>query len=322
MFPLITLEEHFFAEGVEDVASSHYPAGVVSRLHDLGPLRLQSMDESGVSIQVISHGPSELQAAQCRAANDQLVSAIREHPDRFAGFAVLPMSDQAECVKELERCIRELGFIGALIDNRAGNTYFDGPEYDAFWAMAQDLDVPIYLHPTWPSSEQKEFLYTGNFAEISGMVLSSFGWGWHSDIALHVLRLFAAGTFDKYPRLKIIIGHMGEMIPFMLSRIDQMPLQLFGERNRRFREVYDTNMWITTSGVWSIDPMATVLRNTKIERILFSVDYPFTSNERGLAFLEELKASQMVTDEQLEQISYKNAEQLLGIRAGQTQKQT
>ncbi|KAK6064120.1 amidohydrolase 2 [Seiridium cupressi] len=316
--PLITLEEHFLAEAAEDVKALYSEQlgnipGLADKLSDLGPIRLGSMDESNISIQVISHGPGAMQAPHCKAANDQLAAAVKAHPDRFAGFAVLPVSDPTESAKELKRCVRELGFVGALIDNRSGNTYYDGTEYEPLWAAAQELDIPIYLHPTWPTEEQVGLIYTGNFAQSATLSLSASGWGWHSDVALHILRLFSAGTFDKFPRLKIIAGHMGEMIPFMLHRIIQLSPR-WGKRERPFKQVYDTNIWITTSGVWSIDPMATILRNTQTERILYSVDYPFAKNENGLAFMKELEESGFVTKEQLDQIAYKNAEQLLGLK--------
>lgn len=317
--PLITLEEHFLAEAADKSLYSEQLGdipGLKEKLADVGSLRLKAMDAGGVSMQVVSHGPGAMPAEQCKAANNQLAAAVQARRDRFAGFAVLPVSDPEGSAKELTRCVRELGFVGALIDNRSGNTYYDGSDYEPLWSAAQELDVPIYLHPTWPTPEQKELIYTGNFSNGAMLSLSASGWGWHSDVGLHVLRLFAAGTFDRFPNLKIIIGHMGEMIPFMLDRIVQLSPR-WGQRERGFKDVYDTNIWITTSGVWSIDPMATILRNTKIERILYSVDYPFAKNENGLAFINELEKSQLVTREQLEQIAYKNAEQLLGLRVAQ-----
>jgi predicted TIM-barrel fold metal-dependent hydrolase len=319
---LITLEEHFFSEGAEDLKefySEQFGAipGLGEKLTDVGPLRLQSMNENNISIQVVSHAPGAISATQCRSANDQLAAAVNENPERFAGFAVLPVSDPVASAVELSRCVRTLGFVGALIDNRSGNTYYDGNEYDAMWATAQDLDVPVYLHPTWPSEEQTSMLYTGNFAHSATLSLGASGWGWHSDVALHVFRLFAAGKFDQFPRLKIIVGHMGEMLPFMLHRVMQLSPR-WGKRERDFKEVYDTNIWITTSGVWSVDPMATILRNTKIDRILYSVDYPFAKNESGLAFMKELEQSGLVTEEQLEAIAFKNSEKLLRLKVLKT----
>ncbi|KAK8879614.1 2-3-dihydroxybenzoate decarboxylase [Apiospora arundinis] len=316
--PLITLEEHFLSDKADDVKDLYSEQfrnipGLADKLADVGPLRLKSMDETNIAIQVVSHGPGAMRVSQCQAANDQLAAAVRANPDRFAGFAVLPMADPDAAAKELTRCVKDAGFVGALVDNRSGNEYYDGLKYDSFWRAAQDLDVPIYLHPTWPTPEQTDLLYTGNFSRAATLSLGASGWGWHSDVGLHILRLFAAGTFDRFPRLKIIAGHMGEVLPFMLQRIALLSPR-WGARERPFREVYDANIWITTSGVWSIDPMATILRNTKIERILYSVDYPFAKNEDGLTFMQDLERSGWVTPEQLERIAYRNSEDLFGLK--------
>lgn len=143
--------------------------------------------------------------------------------------------------------------------------------------------------------------------------LLASSWNWHSEVALHVFKLFAAGLFDRFPRLKIVIGHFGEMIPFMLQRLEQLSPR-WGERQRNFRIVYDENLWITTSGVWSLDPLRCILANTRKERILFSVDYPFARNEWGKKWMEDLRESGLVTEEELLMIAYKNAEKLLGLR--------
>ena len=322
--PLTTLEEHFFSAAVLEGTNNSYSEqlkhlpGLSEKLADLGDLRLQSMDANKVSFQIISHAPGPLSLDQCRAANDQLASAIKDNPDRFAGFAVLPVADPAACAPELTRCVKELGFVGALIDNHAIKDgqpiYYDNPEYLPFWRTASELDVPIYLHPTWPTDSMLDLLYTGPNIPLSaskGISTSSFGW--HSDVATHILRLFASGLFDTLPRLKILIGHMGELLPFMLERIFQLSPR-WGSRTRDFKTVWDTNIWITTSGDWSINPMACILRNTKIERILYSVDYPFARNEDGLRFMQELEGSGLVGREELEMIAYGNAERLLGVK--------
>jgi predicted TIM-barrel fold metal-dependent hydrolase len=316
--PLITLEEHFFSTGSIAAFEAKYSEqlkhlpGLASRLQDLGALRLQDMNAGGIQIQVISHGPGTLSTSQCRAANDQLATAVTENKSRFAAFAVLPMKEPEAAANELARCVRELGFVGALIDNHVDGTYYDGGEYHPVFNAAQDLDVPIYLHPTWPSEDMRP-RYEGNFSDGAAASLGASGFGWHSETALHILRLFAAGVFDKFPRLKIIIGHFGEMLPFMLQRVCDLSVR-WGHFERSFRQVWDENIWITTSGVWSLDPMACILRNTKIERILYSVDYPFAKNEKGLSWMQELERSGMVGREDLELIAFKNAEKLLKIK--------
>jgi predicted TIM-barrel fold metal-dependent hydrolase len=314
---IITLEEHFLSEAFLAKNSiayaqqiNHVP-GLSEKLRDLGPIRLKHMDAGNISIQVISHGPGKMSPDECHTANNELAKAVSKN-DRFAGFAVLPMEDPREAAEELKRCVYGFDFVGALIDNHSAGTYYDGSQYRVFWETVQELDVPIYLHPTWPTDTMRETLYSGNFQDSASLSLGASGWGWHSDVALHVFKLFAAGTFDAFPRLKIIIGHMGEMIPFMLDRILQLSPR-WGTRERDFRTVWDENIWITTSGVWSVDPMACILRNTKIDHILYSVDYPFAKNEDGLEFLKNLQKSGLVDEQQFGQIVSGNAAALLGL---------
>ncbi|OAP59421.1 hypothetical protein AYL99_06719 [Fonsecaea erecta] len=319
--PLVALEEHFFSQAILQGSADSYSEqlkhipGLIDKLADVGDLRLQSMDAGQVSLQIVSHAPATMSPSQCRSANDQLAAAVNDHPDRFAGFAVLPVADPAECAAELTRCVKELDFVGALIENHtADGTYFDGAAYVSMFQAAQDLDVPIYLHPTWPTQDMLSLLYTGeNIPKAASISLSSSAFGWHSDVAVHVLRLFAAGLFDRLPKLKIIVGHMGEMLPFMLERIMQLSPR-WGPRARAFKTVWDENIWITTSGDWSVNPMACILRNTRIDHVLYSVDYPFARNEDGLTFMRDLEKSGLVSPEQLEMIAYGNAEALLRVK--------
>jgi predicted TIM-barrel fold metal-dependent hydrolase len=317
--PIITLEEHWLSETCLSTTRDKYiemfkqNKELFSRLADAGTLRLQSMDAGKVTLQVVNHAPADMTPEECRAANEELAAHVAASNKRFLGFAMVPMHHPTEAAKELARCIKELGFCGSLITNRDNETYFDGPEYDVFWEAAQALDAAIYLHPTWPTDNMLKSMYQGNYSPMVAAQLASSGFGWHADVATHVLRLYCAGTFDKFPKLKLVIGHMGETIPFMLQRIDSFsPSWRPGART--FRQVWDSNLWITTSGNWSLDPMYTILRNTKIDRILYSVDYPFASNEAGLEWVEALEKSGLVTAEELDKICYKNAETLMGIK--------
>lgn len=332
--PLITLEEHFFSEASLTGPSSEtyaeqlkYIPGLLDKLKDLGPLRLESMNENAITLQIISHGPTQPQMnpAQCRAANLQLHEALCANSDRFAGFACLPMGEPDEASKELAYCVEELGFVGALVDNHASGKTYEGPEYGGFWYTVQSLGVPVYLHPSWATDQMRRGVFPDfnpdadvqtessalSASAVNSLMASS--WNWHSDVALHVFKLFAAGIFDKFPRLKIVIGHFGEMIPFMLARIYQLSPR-WGKRDRDFKQVWDGNIWITTSGVWSLDPLRCILHNTKKDRILFSVDYPFARNESGKKWMEELIGSGLCTLEEIEMIAYRNAEKLLGVR--------
>lgn len=343
--PLITLEEHFFSQasltgpsaGAYNEQFKALP-GILDQLKDLGPLRLQSMNENNITMQIISHGPTQptLSPSDCRMANTQLHESIckdEESRSHFAGFAVLPMNEPDEASKELAYCVEELGFVGALIDNHSQGRTYEGPEYRGFWYTVQSLGVPIYIHPSWATDQMRHGIFPdikpdGNgtarddanvlsAGAVSSLMASS--WNWHSDVALHVFKLFASGLFDRLPRLKIVIGHFGEMIPYMLDRTIQLsPRWNDPPLKRNFKTVYDENLWITTSGVWSLDPLATMLRNTKKERILFSVDYPFAKNEWGKKWVEDLLESGLCDQETVDMIGYKNAEKLLGVRIRRT----
>lgn len=322
--PLIALEEHWYSSAVINSFDNAMKEGIkkwpgaLERLLDAGDLRLQEMNKGKVSLQVISHCAADRPSPTvCREGNDQLAAEISKSAQakvRFAGFAVLPMENPEAAAVELERAVKQLGFVGALIDNKASNQFYDGKEYDCFWAKAQELDTPIYLHPSWPSDELMKQSYAGNYSPRAMGVIGGASWGWHSEVGLHLLRLHAAGIFDRHPKLKIVLGHFGEMVPFMLQRIiDQERIRGVGERP--FAQVWDENVWITTSGCWGLDPMRCILSNTKIDRILFSIDYPFTTNEEGLRWIENLEQSGLVTLEQLDRIAYRNAEELLGVKA-------
>jgi predicted TIM-barrel fold metal-dependent hydrolase len=253
----------------------------------------------------------------CQKGNDELAAGIAQsnQSHRFAALAVLPVSDPAESARELDRSVSMLNFVGALIDNHANGTHFDSASYDVLWEKATELDVPIYLHPTWPSASMAE-QFQGAYPVPVAVSLGAAGWGWHSDVGLHVLKLFAAGVFDRFPKLKIVVGHMGEMLPFMLERCIDMSTRWagWGARDRPLREVWDENIWITTSGSWSLAPMKCILENTRVEHIMYSVDYPFETNERGLEWFKQLEESGMLNSKQLEMIAYRNAEDLLKVK--------
>lgn len=280
---------------------------------DLKDYRLANMVKGNISLQVISHAPLDAPAALCETINSELHAAIQQNANRLAAFATLPVSDPEAAADILEHCVTKMGFLGALIDNHTEDgTYYDGERYWPLFAMAEKLDVPIYIHPTYAADKFRE-MYSGNFSDVSSLALSAFGWGWHADTGLHILKLFAAGLFDKFPKLKLVIGHDGEMLPFQLDRTAPIVSRL-AKTKRDFKTVWDENIWITTSGMFSLAPMACILRCTKIEHIMFSVDYPFSANEVGVELLARLKDSDLVSDEELDKIMYKNAEALLKIQ--------
>ncbi|KAK5659216.1 hypothetical protein OQA88_1307 [Cercophora sp. LCS_1] len=317
MHPLLSLEEHFFSTSSPPALQAlyseqlrHIPT-LLPKLTSLSTLRLADMDAGGIQLQVISHAPGlSAYPDACIAANNQLASAITDHPTRFAGLAVLPMSDPILAASEFRRAVTELKFVGALVDNHASGHFYDGNEYDIFWQAAEELRVPVYLHPTWTEEMGR---YEGNYGTGAARSLASSGMGWHTETGMHFLRLFASGLFDRRPGLKVVLGHFGEGVSFWLERVGELSKR-WGEFGRGFTTVWDENVWVTTSGVWGMAAMRCVLGNTRVERVLYSVDYPFQKNEVGLKWMEELEASGLVSEEGLKGIAYENAESLLGIK--------
>jgi predicted TIM-barrel fold metal-dependent hydrolase len=319
----ITLEEHFISEAVRSsqsvakLALHQFPPKVRTDIVELGENRIKDMDEGGVSLQVISHIPALEVLEVCQRANNQLASAVKAHSTRFAGFAFLPMAEPASAAAELERSIKELGFVGTLIPNHANGTYYDGEAYYPFWERAQELGVPVYLHPTPPSPTQRKH-FEGNYPDDLAQILSTQGWGWHADVALHLLRLYSSGLFDRFPALKIVIGHNGEMLPFMIDRIEARLTNNWGSRDRGFLTVWAENVWVTTSGMFYLNPFASLIRAVKKDRLMYSIDYPLENNLDGNRFLKEVENSGWLTQEEFEMFTHKNAEKLLGVKAKST----
>lgn len=325
----IAIEEHFFSRGFREAMQRNpssqggrgqptptLTAERQARLADLAALRLQDMDTSGIDLQVISDNGSipvlrlgdEEVVKLTLESNDQLAEAIAAHPDRFAGFATLPMTQPEIAADELERAVCSLELKGAMIHGTTQGRFLDDP---AFWPVlerAADLSVPIYLHPAFPPAPVREAYYN-NLDPAVGFVLSTSGWGWHSETGVHALRLILAGVFERLPALQIIIGHMGEMIPFMLSRIDDWLTPMTKQLQHPVSEYFLHNFHITTSGFFTDPPLLLALQVMGADRIMFSVDYPFSTNEQGRAFLDHISISL----EDKEKISHLNAERLLRL---------
>ncbi|MCJ1325518.1 hypothetical protein MMC10_002181 [Thelotrema lepadinum] len=317
-YKFLTLEEHFVSPYfASDYDSNPFGEGfgdVYTRITDLGDGRIADMDAGSVSRQVISHSPALTYPSSdaCRKGNDYLYEAIKAHPDRYSGFAILPMGEPRIAAAELERCVKEMHFVGALIGNHVNGRFFDAEFFWPVFEKAQELDVPIYIHPTTPTPQASKY-YEGNFSQAAAFGMSTYGWSWYTEVALHVLRLVSSGLFDRFPRFKLVIGHMGEGLPFQLARLLESS-EPWVKLQRGWKQVWDENIWITTSGTFSVDPMACILRNTKIDHILYSVDTPFYPSSRGQEFMEKLERSGLVTEEQFRKIAYENAEKLLKVK--------
>jgi predicted TIM-barrel fold metal-dependent hydrolase len=287
-----------------------------NELADLGDARLADMDAAGITVQVLSvAGPgADLVPGQpgidlARAYNDALAEACARHPTRYRGFAHLPLLTPEAAADELQRTVKELGFHGVLVNGATDGRFLDDPAFEPILARAEALDLPIYLHPGIPSQAVRNAYYDGLPGNFSfSMALST--WGWHYDTAIHTLRLVLSGALDRHPGLKIVIGHMGEALPFMLDRIDATTAAEAKARLKRsVRQTILDQVWITTSGFFTMVPFMAALMSFGVDRIMFSVDYPFASNARARAFLDELP----VSPADRAKIAHGNADRLLRL---------
>ena len=286
-------------------------------LPEIGEQRLQSMDEAGITVQVLSNtgpGPDLVPGpdgvAIAREMNDHLAAAVARNPKRFAGFAVLPMQSPDAAAAELVRAVKELGFAGALINGTTEGRFLDHASYDGLLTAAVDLDVPIYVHPHLAPEGVRQ-AYFSELQPGAGRVLEAAGWGWHSETAIHVLRLVLAGTLDRHPRLKLIVGHMGEMLPMMLARIDEVFALDIEHLKRPISRTILDQVWLTTSGIFTEPPLLAALATFGLDRLMFSVDYPYAPNAKGRAFLDRLSLAP--TD--MAKLTHGNADALLKLRA-------
>jgi predicted TIM-barrel fold metal-dependent hydrolase len=220
------------------------------------------------------------------------------------------MQDPDAAANELARAVKELRFLGALINGTTNGRFLDHPSYDGLLAAAVELDVPVYVHPHLPPEPVRQ-AYFSELPAGPARVLESAGWGWHSETAIHVLRMVIAGTLDRHPRLKLIIGHMGEMLPMMLARVDEV-FALDSDHLKRpvSRAILD-QVWITTSGIFTAPPFLAALETFGINRIMFSVDYPYAANSKGRAFLDRLS----LAPADMAKLTHGNADTLLGLKA-------
>jgi 2,3-dihydroxybenzoate decarboxylase len=293
--PIIAIEEHYW-----DAELAKYfvgieggrPGDLSTRLYDLGELRIKEMDEANIDVQVISHGapsaqklPADIAVDLTRRVNDRLRAAIGKHPTRFAAFAALPTANPAAAADELERTVSNLGFKGAMLHGLANGVFLDDKRFWPIYERAEKLDVPIYMHPGLPHAGVMDAYYNDYATEFPMVVRAA--WGYTVETATLGIRLVLSGAFEKYPRLKIILGHLGETLPFLVWRVDHA-LARPGQKSLSFRDVFCNNFWITTSGNFSNPALLCSVMELGVDRILFAVDWPFVPNTPATRWMENV----------------------------------
>ena len=297
---VIALEEHYW----DAELAAHYASKgaaptrdpeIVRRLNDLGALRIKEMDDAGIDIQVLSHGspatqilPPDIAPAMARRVNDRLAAFVSANPKRFAAFAALPTADPAAAADELERTIREHDFKGAMVHGLTNGEFLDGKRYWPIFARAEKLDVPIYLHPSLPHQAVVDAYYQDYVKEFPMVIRPA--WGFTVETATQAIRLVLSGVFSAHPRLKFILGHLGETLPFLLWRIDQA-LARPGQASMSFREIFTEHFYITTSGFFSDPALLCCVMELGVDRIMFAVDWPFVTNGPAVDWMESVPLS-------------------------------
>jgi uncharacterized protein len=328
----ITLEEHFatpaFMEGpgrglgeraratrVQSQISPITPH-LVEQLLDLDDLRIADMDAAGIDMQVLSlttPGVEQLDTTAAetlaRQTNDTLGEAVRRHPNRLAGLAALPTAAPDIAVEELERTVRDYRFKGAVINGHTRGRYLDDPFFWPILERAEALKIPIYLHPTPPPPPVIQASYVGNFSPEVTAQLAASGWGWHIETAVHVIRIILGGVFDRYPQLQLVIGHLGEALPFMLPRLDHNLPRALTKLERPMGAYLRENVYYTFSGFNYMPNFLELLFQVGVDRIMFSADYPYGSMLAARNFLEQLP----LCPADKHRIAHSNAERLLRL---------
>ena len=334
---IITLEEHYTDQRIMDANNAYNKNQppmpperaeamkfLMSRAFPGAELldfdkRLQFMDENRIDMQVLSLTspvsdlvPVDEAVRICRLANDITKQHIDEYPDRFAGFATLPMADPEAAAEELERCVKELGFCGVLLAGRCKGRFYNEAEFFPVFEKAAELDVPIYFHPAFIPMEVQETYYMSDaYSFIVGSEFASAGYGWHVEVGIQIVRLILSGIFDKLPGLKFISGHWGETVPAFLERMDSILDRGITGLEKNVSEYYKEHVYLTPSGILSNDQLEYLVKLMGADHILYAVDYPYVKPKNIYGFITESR----LTDEQKELIAHKNAERLLHLKS-------
>jgi 2,3-dihydroxybenzoate decarboxylase len=314
---IIALEEHYsdpdWNNHFDPVHHTARPSNpLIKRMEDLGAGRIREMDEAGIDLQVISHGPPGAQGLRpgdavmwTAAANSRLHAAIAAYPTRFAGFASLPTDHPEAAADELQRAVEQLGFKGGILHSLTEGPFLDHERYRPIFARAAKLNVPLYIHPADPHPAVVKAYY-GEYAKSHPMFIRA-AWGFTFEAGTQAMRLILSGLFDDYPGLQLILGHLGETIPYTLARIDEALSRDTPMKN--FREVFSSHFHVTTSGFFSDPALQCCIQEIGIDRIMFSVDWPFASNVKGVEWLKKVPLGDIDRDK----LAATNAKRLLKL---------
>ena len=313
----ITMEEHYLSPafiagpGKGQQFVNPFFMRMFPLLTDLGPNRLALMDEAGIDVQILSHSPgieqveTNEQLPLARDTNDYLRDCVAKYPTRFAGFTTLPTATPDKAAQELERMVTKHGFKGAIINGHTRGRYLDDKFFWPILESAQSLNAPIYLHPTPPPQAITDVYYAG----FSPMVIEAFstaGWGWHIETGVHIVRMALGGVFDQFPNLQIVVGHMGEALPFMLPRMDNIMSVEVTKVKRPISAYLRENVYYTFSAFNFNQNFLDLMLQVGVDRIMFSADYPYAPMAEARAFLDHLP----ISTADRERIAHGNAERL------------
>lgn len=297
-YPVIAIEEHYW----DDELASHFtgseasrPGQMDQRLRSFGGDRIADMDAAGIDIAVLSHGapsgqklPADIAVPLIARVNDRLAAAVAANPTRFAAFAALPTANPEAAADELERCVA-IGFKGVMLHGLANGVFLDHPQFWPIYARAEQLDVPVYFHPAQPHPAVIDAYYRDYLADFP--LLARPAWGYTVETATTAIRLVLSGVFERHPNLKIILGHLGELLPYQLWRIDQA-LSRVGQKPLSFRSIFTNNFWVTTSGFFSTPALLCCAMELGIDRVLFAIDWPFVADSApGVQWMQNVPLS-------------------------------
>lgn len=324
--PFIAAEETYTTDeliALNAINDDHVEYLKETGLAELGPGRIGEMNEAGISVQILSAHTPGVQDLAGQEGNEfayRLNKMIADgpmtaYPGRYQAYATLPLQEPEASADELERAVREDGFVGAMANGFVGDRFLDHQDFEPVLARAETLGVPIYLHPGFPPKEVFDIYYSierqGHNDEYQDYIFSGSGYGWHQEVLTQCLRLIMTGVFDRFPRLQMIVGHMGEGLPFYYERIvGDLGDATEGSLNKPLGQYFNDNFWYTTSAFFQEELLHLLLKYISMDRVMFAADYPFANMKEGTDWFRAVDLPR----ETKEKIAFRNAEKLFGIK--------